>query len=258
MIKLIDTHSHIFTTEFDEDRSEAILRAKKTGIKKILLPNIDVESIPLLLKCCEEYPQYCLPMMGLHPTSVDQNYKSELEKIRMALEDRDDYVAIGEVGIDLYWDKTYQKEQKEAFEEQVNWSIEKNLPLSIHSRSAFEQIDSVLSTYKGRAKGVFHCFSGDTDEARRMLDYEGFYLGINGVVTFKNSILQQTLLHVPLERLVIETDCPYLAPVPYRGKRNESAYVNEVIVKISEIYQKETEQVAEVIFENTKQVFGNL
>jgi len=254
-MKLIDTHSHLFLEEFDADREEVMQRAKEVGVEKILLPNIDVTTIDALLQCCVAYPDTCFPMMGLHPTSVDENYKEVLKMIRQQLDSRDDYVAIGEVGMDLYWDKTYKEAQKTVFETQVQWSIEKQLPLSIHCRSAFDEVEAILKPYKNEARGVFHCFSGDLDEAKRMLAYEGFLLGINGVVTFKKSILQQTLLDVPLNRLVIETDCPYLAPVPFRGKRNESAYVCYVLQKIAEIHQKEVEEVSSIIIQNTNRLF---
>lgn len=254
-MKLIDTHSHLFLEEFDADREEVMQRAKEVGVEKILLPNIDVTTIDALLQCCVAYPHICFPMMGLHPTSVDENYKEVLKMIRQQLDSRDDYVAIGEVGMDLYWDKTYKEAQKTVFETQVQWSIEKQLPLSIHCRSAFDEVEAILKPYKNEARGVFHCFSGDLDEAKRMLAYEGFLLGINGVVTFKKSILQQTLLDVPLNRLVIETDCPYLAPVPFRGKRNESAYVCYVLQKIAEIHQKEVEEVSSIIIQNTNRLF---
>lgn len=254
-MKLIDTHSHLFLEEFDADREEVMQRAKEAGVEKILLPNIDVTTIDALLQCCVTYPDICFPMMGLHPTSVDENYKEVLKMIRQQLDSRDDYVAIGEVGMDLYWDKTYKEAQKNVFETQVQWSIEKQLPLSIHCRSAFDEVEAILKPYKNEARGVFHCFSGDLDEAKRMLAYEGFLLGINGVVTFKKSILQQTLLDVPLNRLVIETDCPYLAPVPFRGKRNESAYVCYVLQKIAEIHQKEVEEVSSIIIQNTNRLF---
>ena len=255
-MKIIDTHSHIFEAEFDEDIDEVLDRARKAGITKILLPNIDVSSIDRVNGLSARYPDLCLPMMGLHPTSVTADWESDLEKIRSWF-DIHKYVGVGEVGIDLYWDKTLEAEQKKAFEEQLRWSIEYNLPVSIHSRDAItECVNCVKNVGASKLRGVFHSFGGDESELYNILALGNFYLGINGVVTFKNSTLSTVLKNTDLSKIVIETDSPYLAPVPYRGKRNESSYCPLIINKLSEIYNTDVVEVSEITSKNASVLFG--
>lgn len=256
MCNIIDTHSHLFVGEFDEDRPEVIRRARESGVTRILMPNIDVASVAPMLQVCADYPDYCFPMLGLHPTEVKANYRDELSQLYYLLGEHA-FVAIGEVGIDLYWDKTYKKEQLLALEEQIGWALEYNLPLVIHSREAFSEVYNLFSHYKDTSiRGVFHSFTGTIDEAQALLEFQGFLLGINGVVTFKKSTLPEVIRNIPLSRLVVETDSPYLAPTPYRGKRNESAYVTRVVEKLADIYEATPEHVASVTHANACTLFG--
>ena len=256
MYKLIDTHSHLFVDDFDADRPEVMLRAREAGITHILMPNIDVASVDPMLRVCGEYPGYCFPMIGLHPTEVDANYRDALAALKPLL-DEHPFIAVGEVGLDLYWDKTYKAEQLAALEEQIGWALERNLPLVIHSREAFPELYALFSHYKeSPIRGVFHSFTGTADEAHALLEFPGFMLGINGVVTFKKSTLPDALSEVPLSRIVVETDSPYLAPTPYRGKRNESSYVARVVEKLSEIYALSPDAIADTTYRNACAVFG--
>ena len=254
---MIDTHSHIFAEEFAEDRAEAIARAKEVGVRKLFLPNIDDTSLDAMLETCRQNPGYCYPMLGFHPTSVegpDDIYK--VRDMKRHLVEGHPYIAIGEVGLDLYWDKTWIKEQQQVLEEQIQWALEWDLPVVLHCRDAFPELFSVLEPYKNTPlTGVFHSFTGTVDEALQLVDYTRFMIGINGVVTFKKSTLPEALKHVPLERLVLETDSPYLAPVPFRGKRNESAYVKRVAVKLAELYEKEIGEVERQTTANALKVF---
>ena len=256
MYKLIDTHSHLFVDDFDADRPEVMLRAREAGITHILMPNIDVASVEPMLRVCGEYPGYCFPMIGLHPTEVDANYRDALAALKPLL-DEHPFIAVGEVGLDLYWDKTYKAEQLAALEEQIGWALERNLPLVIHSREAFPELYALFSHYKeSPIRGVFHSFTGTADEAHALLEFSGFMLGVNGVVTFKKSTLPDALSEVPLSRIVVETDSPYLAPTPYRGKRNESSYVARVVEKLSEIYALSPDAIADTTYRNACVVFG--
>jgi len=254
---LIDSHSHIYQKDFDNDRESVMARARQCGINKILLPNIDRESIPLMQLICDQYPDECYPMMGLHPTSVNSDYRLQLEYIRKQLEDtRYRYIAVGEIGLDLYWDKTFLREQVIAFEEQLKWSIERQLPVVIHSRDALPQVvECILRVGAHQLRGVFHSFGGTKEELQMLLPLENFMIGINGVVTFKNSTLRQHLHLAPLNRIVIETDAPYLAPVPYRGKRNEPSYIIEVAKKLAEIYRTDLEEIAKQTTQNAELCF---
>ena len=256
-MNLIDSHAHLFLEEFAEDLPLVIQRAKQTGVSHIFMPNIDSTTIEPLLKTCDMFPNYCFPMIGLHPTSVGENYLQELEIVHRQLEENAKrYVAIGEIGLDLYWDKTYLNEQLIAFEQQIEWALQYNLPIVIHVRDAFEYIYKVLKPYRQTAlKGVFHSFTGNMEEMKQLLEFTNFYIGINGVVTFKKSNLPDVLKHTPMERLLIETDAPYLTPVPNRGKRNESAYVKDTLNKIAEIYQASPEEVAEITSANALKLF---
>lgn len=254
-MKIIDTHSHIYSEEFDNDLPEVINRAQHAGVEKILLPNIDIESIDRLHSVTNQYDGYCIPMMGLHPTSVKEDYMHQLEVIRGQLNKRK-YIAIGEIGIDLYWDKTFEKEQKYAFEEQLRWSIEFDLPVAIHSRDAIaECIECIKNVGAEKLRGVFHSFGGTETELQGILQLKNFLLGINGVVTFKNSSLSTVLKQTDLSKIIIETDSPYLAPVPYRGKRNESSYTVKVAEKLAEIFETSAEEVGEITTENAKKSF---
>lgn len=254
---MIDTHSHIYEPTFNADREEVIMRARKAGVECILLPNINAESIEQMLDLCHLQPGYCFPMMGLHPTDIEENYKQILTEMESLLATPDHpYIAIGEVGLDYYWDKSKAREQEETFRIQIEWAIKYHLPLSIHARNAHRQLVTALTEYRGEPlSGVFHCFGGTKEEALELLDFPNFVLGIGGVVTYKNSPLPETLTSVPLERIVLETDSPYLAPVPYRGKRNESAYVVEVLRKVAEIYNTSEQEVERVTNDNTKRIF---
>lgn len=256
-MNLIDTHSHIYSEEFDEDLPEVIERARLAGVTQIFLPNVDSSTMERMLKVCRDYREYCYPMIGLHPTSVNENYKKELAVVEQQLTTSNAYIAIGEVGLDLYWDKTYLKEQIYAFDQQIQWALKYDLPLVIHSRDAFEQIYEVMRPYKDTPlRGIFHSFTGTAEEANRLLEYDKFLLGINGVVTFKNSVLPESLKSVPIERIVLETDAPYLTPVPYRGKRNESAHLKYTLMKVADIYMQSPEFIAEQTSANAFKVFG--
>ena len=258
-MRLIDTHSHLFLEEFSEDLPQVIERARSAGITHIFMPNIDSTTIDSMLSVCNTYNDYCFPMIGLHPTSVNADYEKELEIVARELRSFNKYIAIGEVGMDLYWDKTFLKEQQIALDKQINWALEYDLPVVIHCRDAFGYIYNVLEPYKNTSlKGVFHSFTGTDDEAARILEFSGFLIGINGVVTFKKSRLPEVLTKIPLEKIVLETDSPYLTPVPNRGKRNESAYVKDTLMKISEIYRMSPETVGSVTSENALKVFGML
>lgn len=258
-MRLIDTHSHLFLEEFSEDLPQVIERARSAGVTHIFMPNIDSTTIDSMLSVCNTYNDYCFPMIGLHPTSVNADYEKELEIVARELKSFNKYIAIGEVGMDLYWDKTFLKEQQIVLDKQINWALEYDLPVVIHCRDAFGYIYNVLEPYKNTSlKGVFHSFTGTDDEAARILEFSGFLIGINGVVTFKKSRLPEVLTKIPLEKIVLETDSPYLTPVPNRGKRNESAYVKDTLMKVSDIYRMSPEAVGRVTSENALKVFGML
>ena len=258
-MRLIDTHSHLFLEEFSEDLPQVIERARSAGVTHIFMPNIDSTTIDSMLSVCNTYNDYCFPMIGLHPTSVNADYEKELEIVARELRSFNKYIAIGEVGMDLYWDKTFLKEQQIVLDKQINWALEYDLPVVIHCRDAFGYIYNVLEPYKNTSlKGVFHSFTGTDDEAARILEFSGFLIGINGVVTFKKSRLPEVLTKIPLEKIVLETDSPYLTPVPNRGKRNESAYVKDPLMKVSDIYRMSPEAVGRVTSENALKVFGML
>lgn len=256
---IIDTHSHLFLEEFSEDLPQVIERARAVGITHIFMPNIDSTTIDAMLTACNANKGYCFPMMGLHPTSVNADYAKELEIVARELASSTDYVAVGEIGMDLYWDKTYLKEQQIVLDKQIGWALEHDLPVVIHCRDAFDYIYKVIEPYKDTPlKGIFHSFTGTAEEAARVLELSGFSIGINGVVTFKKSHLPEVLSEIPLERIVLETDSPYLTPVPNRGKRNESAYIKDTLMKVSEIYQMSPEDVGIVTSRNALKVFGML
>lgn len=257
-MNLVDSHSHLFLEEFADDLEQVMERARLAGVTHIFMPNIDSSTIAPMLQVCAKYKGYCFPMMGLHPTSVADNYLDELNVVRKQLEGNEHYVAVGEIGMDLYWDKTYLKEQEIVFNRQLEWALEYNLPVVIHCREAFEQVYASLFPYKESLSGIFHSFTGTGEEAARLLEFPYFYLGINGVVTFKKSTLPDALPGIPLSRIVLETDAPYLSPVPHRGKRNESAYIKNTLAKVSEVYALPEEEVACITSENALKVFGML
>ncbi|MCH8902578.1 MAG: TatD family hydrolase [Bacteroidetes bacterium] len=252
---LTDTHTHLFLKEFDEDRTEVFKRARDSGISRFFLPNIDSGTINKLNAVSEEFNDCCYPLMGLHPGSVKADYETQLIAVRTALE-KTNYYAVGEIGLDLYWDKTFFEQQKDAFRKQVVWSIELDLPVVIHSRDSFNEIVEILEEKElEKARGIFHCFTGTAEDAQKVVGL-GFYMGIGGVVTFKNAGLDKTLEQLSLDNIVLETDSPYLAPVPNRGKRNESGYMLQVAEKVAEVKSISVDEVAEITTENSKKVFS--
>jgi TatD DNase family protein len=254
-MEFIDTHSHLYAEEFDGDRKNAIERCIENGIKKICLPNVDSQSIERMIKLETEFPENCFSMMGLHPCSVNQNFQSEIANVKSWLDKRN-FIAIGEIGIDLYWDKTFVKEQIYCFEKQINLALQYNLPIVIHCRDAFDEIYEVLKKFTVLPKGIFHCFSGTLHQANQIIELENFKLGIGGVLTFKNSGLDEVVKNIDLKHLVLETDSPYLAPAPYRGKRNESSYLQIIAEKLATIKNKTIDEIAEITTENALQIFN--
>ncbi len=254
-MEYFDTHAHLFLEEFNKDLDEIIDRALKNGINNIVLPNVDLTTINEMNKVCEAYPNLCHPTIGIHPSSIKKSYKDDLKKTEELFK-TGKYIAIGEIGIDLYWDKTYKKEQIEAFHYQINLALKNNLPIIIHNRKSFNEIIEVLNNYKNsNLKGIFHCFSGSIQQAEKIIE-KGFLMGIGGVVTFKNSKLGETIKDISLEYIVLETDAPYLAPDPKRGRRNESSYLFYIAKKIAEIKTINIEEVARKTTSNARQLFN--
>lgn len=254
-MELIDTHSHIYLPQFDEDRKEMVQRALDADVKRIFLPNIDMRSIPLMQDLCTAYPGICYPMMGLHPCDVKEDYSGVLQTMRAMFSD-ERYIAVGEIGIDLYWDKTSLPLQIEAFRIQIQWAKDLKLPIVIHARESFDEIFAVLDDMNDRdLNGVFHCFTGNAAQAQKVMDYGGFYMGIGGVLTYEKSGLDHVVKDIPLEYLVLETDSPFLAPKPFRGKRNESAYVRTIATKLAELKAKSLEEIASVTTANALTLF---
>jgi TatD DNase family protein len=255
---MIDTHSHLYSEEFDADRDEMIARAQAAGVEHIILPNVDIYSLPDMLALKSQYPNYCHAAIGLHPTYVKEDYQAQLTMIRAELQ-WGSYVAVGEVGIDLYWDKTFYPQQVKAFQQQVQWSLDFNLPLIIHVRNSFRETMEALEPFKNKGlRGVFHSFIGTVEEAKEILQFGGFKLGINGIVTFKNSGLADVLTKIALKHLLLETDAPYLTPTPHRGKRNESAYVSLITDKLAEIYQLSPQEIDCITTENALALFDRI
>jgi len=252
---MIDTHAHIYASEFDADRDDVVKRALDQGIDKILLPNIDLESIEPMLATEAKYPQICRSMMGLHPCYVDGNVKQTLEIIHAWFE-KHRFIAVGEIGIDLYWDKTFKAEQEMAFITQLNWAKEMKLPVVIHTRDSIEETLTLLAQEQdGSLSGVFHCFGGSVEEAKAINDL-GFHLGLGGVSTFKNGGMDKVIPHLDMDYVILETDCPYLAPVPHRGKRNEPAYTSLVAQRIAELRDISIEQVDSLTTQNATKLFA--
>ncbi len=252
----VDTHTHLYSAEFDLDRDEAIARAIEKNVTKFYLPNIDSQSIESMLAIEKQYPKNCFAMMGLHPCSVNQNYEAELTVVKQWL-NKKKFIAIGEIGMDLYWDKTFINEQQTAFKQQIDWAIEFNYPIVIHCRNAFDEILAILASYSNLPKAIFHCFSGTLQQAQQIINLGNFKLGIGGVVTFKNSGLDKIVEHLDLQHFVLETDAPYLAPMPHRGKRNQSEYINIIAQKIADIKQISVSDVALITTQNAAYIFEN-
>ena len=252
---LTDTHTHLYASQFDNDRVEAIQKAIDLGVSRFFVPAIDSKTTNAMFSLEKQFPKNIFLMMGLHPTSVKENYLEELALVKFWLDKRS-FFAVGEIGMDLYWDKTFVKEQQQAFKMQISWAKEKNLPIIIHCRDAFNEVFEVLEEMKDdKLFGIFHCFTGNLEQAKKAISYN-MKLGIGGVVTFKNGKIDKFLNQIPLEHIVLETDAPYLAPTPYRGKRNESAFIVNVAQKMAEIHQVSIEKIATVTTSNSKLVFG--
>lgn len=252
---MIDTHAHIYAEEFDQDRDDVVKRAVERGIEKIILANVDSESLNPLIETCNKYPDVCIPTIGLHPTSVDANYKQVLADMRARMGECE-FKAIGEIGLDLYWDKTYREEQLVAFDEQLLWAAELDFPVIIHVRDAFDDLHMALSKRADlNLRGIIHSFSGDAEDVRRIRTYGDFYFGINGIVTFKKSTLPEVVKAIGAEHLVVETDAPYLAPVPHRGKRNEPAYVADTAQYIADTLEMDYTTLERITTENAKKLF---
>ncbi len=253
-MQLFDTHIHLYAEEFEKDRAALINKAISNGISRFYLPNIDSASIKGMLDLEKQYPQQCFAMMGLHPCSVNKSVEDELKLVREWLNKRA-FAGIGEIGLDLYWDKTYFKEQQQAFASQIEWALEFDYPIIIHVRNAFKETIELLKTFKTLPRGIFHCFSGTLEEANEVLALGHFKLGLGGVLTFKNSGLDKVAQTIDIKHLVLETDAPYLAPVPFRGKRNEPSYILEVARKLAELKSLELDQVAEITSKNAEEIF---
>lgn len=260
---MIDTHAHLDGEEFTTDRAEVIARAKAAGVERIFIPAIDYKTCHSVVDFCREYEGYAYPMLGLHPEEVKANYKEELENIHSYIQEQlaldIPVLAIGEIGLDYYWSREFEKEQLDAFRIQMEWGIEMNLPLMIHCRKGQNEMVHLLNDYRRQLQrgGVFHCFTGNEKEAEQLLQFDNFVLGIGGVLTFKKSHLPEVLATtVPLERIVLETDAPYMAPVPMRGNRNESGYVKHVLEKLADVYGVSPEKVDEITTANALQIFS--
>ncbi len=254
-MKLIDTHTHLYLKEFSEDIEEVIQRAKDEGIEKFYLPAIDSSETQAMTSLEKKFPGKCLPMAGLHPCSVKENYKGELNKIEKMLLERK-FAAIGESGLDFYWDTKFTNEQYESLHIQISWALQYNLPLVLHTRNAMQETIDIIKTYSGKSlRGIFHCFGGTTEQAREIID-QNFLLGIGGIITYKNSGLSEVLKEIDIKHIVLETDAPYLTPVPFRGKRNESSYLKYIAKKLAEIKNISIEEVAEQTTNNAENIFS--
>ena len=263
-MEITDTHSHIYLEEFTGDRKEMLNRAELEGVRKILMPAIDSETHEQVLETERSFPGKCFAMMGLHPCSVKANYKEELEIVKKYLAQRK-FIAVGEIGLDFYWDKTFTKEQFEAFNQQIEWAQKYDLPIVIHSRNSIDECIEVVSKHQnaclqdrqGKLKGVFHCFSGNEEQAKKIIALN-FYMGIGGVVTYKNSGLDKVVEQIDMKHIILETDAPYLTPVPFRGKRNECSYIKYVAQKLAEIKKITVDEIAAITTANAETLFGKL
>lgn len=252
---ITDTHTHLYSEQFDDDRKAMIKRAKDAGVSRFFIPAIDSSYTNRMFSLEKEYPNEVFLMMGLHPCSVKENYLEELAQVKKWI-DKKAFYAIGEIGIDLYWDKTFLRQQMEAFQTQIQWAKEKKLPIVIHCREAFDEIFEVLELEKGEdLRGIFHCFTGTLEQAKKAISYN-MKLGIGGVATFKNGKIDKFLNQIDIKDVVLETDAPYLSPTPFRGKRNESAYITNVVDKLVDIYGISFNEISEITTQNSKDVFG--
>ena len=255
-MRLIDTHCHLYSEQFDTDREQVIANAKRMGVDRILLPNVDLQTVAGMHELVANHPEVCYPMMGLHPCDVKPDYETEIAQL-FSFFDTHTYCAVGEIGIDLYWDKTTQDIQEKAFLMQVDFAIEKGLPIAIHSRNATARIIEMLKNYKGKGlRGVFHCFSESLELAQEILKLDGFLLGIGGVLTYKNAGLPEVMQQIDLQHIILETDSPYLPPVPHRGKRNEPAYTRLVAEKLADVKGVSLRDIADITTANAEQLFG--
>ena len=255
-MQFIDTHSHLYSSQFDEDRTKVVKEAIAVGVETILLPNIASNYTKGMLDLCAEFPNNCFAMMGLHPCDVtEENYESEITHIEKELA-KGNYIAVGEIGLDLYWDKSTLTIQRKAFIHQIELAKKYNLPIAIHVRDSFSEAIKIIESLNDKSlNGVFHCFTGNIEDAQRVINLDGFYLGIGGVITFKNSGLDKTIKEIDMQHLILETDSPYLSPDPFRGKRNESKYIITIAEKLAEVHQISMEKVAEITTKNAKQLF---
>jgi TatD DNase family protein len=254
-MEIVDTHCHLYLSDFKTDIDKVIERAKRIGVKKFYLPAIDSEVTDSMLSLEAAFRKECFAMMGLHPCSVKENYKEELKKVQEWLLKRS-FAAVGEIGLDFYWDKIFTAQQYEAFEIQMQWALELNMPVVIHTRNAMQEAISTVKPFAAKGlRGIFHCFSGSYEDAREIIDMQ-FLLGIGGVLTYKNSGLQFVMEKISMEHIVLETDAPYLTPVPYRGKRNESSYLQFIVAKLAEIKKITAEEVADITTANAEKIFG--
>lgn len=255
-MEFIDTHAHLYADEFKDNQQEILDKAKNEGVNRIILPAIDSESHKQLIEMSEKHSTMLYPLMGLHPTSVKSNYKNELAIVEDYISQRSLFHGIGEIGIDLYWDKTHYKEQLDALKTQVKWAIDLKWPIVIHTRDSFNEVYKAIEPLvTDDLKGIFHCFGGDEKQAKQIIDM-GFLLGIGGIVTFKNTNLRDVIKNIDINHIVLETDSPYLAPVPYRGKRNESSYIRIIANTLAAVYQYPVEQIAKITTQNALRVFN--
>ena len=253
-MNLIDTHTHLFSKQFDQDRTEVVNRAIEKGVDKLFLPNIDSSTILPMMDLCQQFPNHCYPMMGLHPCDVKEDYQNELTIIRSHLE-KGKFIAIGEIGIDLHWDKSTLAYQQDAFKTQLKWAKEFHLPVAIHVRESFDEVFEIIEQEASpELKGVFHCFTGTLEQAKKAIEL-GFLLGIGGVVTFKKSHLPQLLPNIELNKIILETDSPYLSPSPNRGKRNESSNLIFIAQKMAQIFEVEPSEIAKITTQNSLNLF---
>lgn len=253
---LIDTHTHLYLEEFQPAPQEAVTRAIQAGVAQMIFPNVDLSTIPLMQNLHNQFPQNTFMAMGLHPTAIKESWVDDLSKIKSEIDkNRNNYIAIGEIGIDLYWDKTFKEEQMQALEKQFQWSVESNLPVIIHSREGLDEILEILDGLAIKPQGVFHSFGGTINDVEKIRTCGDFYFGINGIVTFKNSKLREILSYIGIDRILLETDAPYLAPVPHRGKRNESAYLIHTAAYIAQYLSISLNEVASTTSANAKHLF---